>query len=131
MPPTLLCEAPQTANPDGESVAETVGLKPPWNQPQVTPLRLSRSPMFVPSIAPRLLVDVWLLSEQSSHAGSKSPMSVPTPAPFGDCVMFGADVIWWVTDVSATAPCVCPEIRLTAPGVDGPNTSLCELSLIA
>src|SRR5262245_35424877 len=131
MPPTLLCVAPQTANPVGESAAVTVGLNPPWNQPHVMPLRFSRSPTFVPSMAPRLKVDVWLVSAQSSHAGSGSLMTVPTPAPFGDCTTKGSDVMVCVTELTATMPCVLPEIRFTAPGVDGPNTVSNELSLIA
>ena len=32
---------------------------------------------------------------------------------------------------ASLAPCVWPEIRLAAPGVDGPNVVLYELSLIA
>ena len=66
----LLCLLPQTAKP---AALVPVGANPPWNQPQVTPLALSRSPMFLPVATPSGLVVVWLASEQSSYAGSRSP----------------------------------------------------------
>ena len=59
----LVRVAPQTAKP-AELVP--VGAKPPWNQPQVTFLALSRSPMFLPVATPSGLVEAWLPSEQSS-----------------------------------------------------------------
>ena len=66
----LLCEAPQTSKPPA---LVPVGAKPPWNQPQVTCLAFSRSPMFLPVMTPTGLLEVWLESEQSSKAGSMSP----------------------------------------------------------
>src|ERR1700754_893490 len=126
MPPTFWCDCPHTANP----LALPVGRKPPWNQPQVTPLSFSRSPMFLPSWIARLSVAVWFLSEQSSYAGSGSLITVPTPLSSGE-VTKGSDVGSCVTDVTACVPWVWPEMRLIAPGVDGPNVVLYELSLIA
>ncbi len=66
----LLCVAPQTGKP---AALVAVGAKPPWNQPQLTPLALSRSPMFLPVATASGLVEVWLESEQPSKAGSGSP----------------------------------------------------------
>ena len=43
-----------------------VGAKPPWNQPQVIPLALSRSPTFLPAATPSGLVVAWLPSEHWS-----------------------------------------------------------------
>ena len=54
--------APQTAPP----LLADVGAKPPWNQPQVTWLALSRSPMFWPVSCASAPVVVWLLSEHWS-----------------------------------------------------------------
>ncbi len=62
MPPMFWCEEPQTAKP----LAVPVGAKPPWNQPHVTPLAFSRSPMFLPVMTPSGLVEVWLSSEHWS-----------------------------------------------------------------
>ena len=59
-----------------------VGAKPPWNQPQLMPLALSRSPTFLPVATASGLVEVWLASEQPSKAGSGSPYTVPRPALF-------------------------------------------------
>src|ERR1700716_3394604 len=89
-----------------------VGLKPPWNQPQVMFLAFSRSPTFL------LLGDIATvgLPEQSSNAGSGSPITVPFDVLSG---MAGG-----------VAPWVCPLTRLSAPGVEGPNVVLNELSLI-
>jgi hypothetical protein len=58
----LLCVAPQTA----PLALVDVGVKPPWNQPQLTCWAFSRSPMFLPLNAASALVVVWLLSEQVS-----------------------------------------------------------------
>ena len=54
--------APQTA----PLLSVEVGAKPPWNQPQVTWLAFSRSPMFWPVSLPSAPVVVWLLSEHWS-----------------------------------------------------------------
>ena len=66
--------------------------------------------------------------EQTSPNGSVSPMRVQPPLPSG---------VTWLADMSvglllvASKPLVWPEMRLIAPGVDGPNTVLHELSFIA
>src|SRR5450830_1839072 len=87
--------------------------KPPWNQPQLTFFALSRSPTltFLESVE----VDVSRESH-TSPVGCGSPMTDP--------FVVTAD------DVCAK-PCVWPDTRLSAPGVDGPNVVLYELSLIA
>jgi hypothetical protein len=54
---------PHTAKP---AALVDVGVNPPWNQPQVMFLALSRSPMFLPVVMPTGLVEVWLLLEHSS-----------------------------------------------------------------
>ncbi len=41
--------------------------------------------MLRPCIVARLFLLVWFLPEQSSHAGSGSLMTVPTPLVSGDC----------------------------------------------
>src|SRR5579885_500817 len=105
-PPIFWCEEPHTALP----FVVLVGAKPPSNQPQVIFLAFSRSPMFGPLIA------AVAPTEQSSNVGSRSPMTVP----------FSTLLLVPVT----TAPCVWPEIRLSAPGVDGPNSVSKKLSLI-
>src|SRR5215471_16922645 len=91
------------------------GLKPPWNQPQVMPFLFSRSPTFVPLIA---AFDADVIVQSSFAAtGRGSPMMVPLST-----VLAIAGVV---------APWVWPEIRLSAPTVDGPKLVLKELSLIA
>src|SRR2546428_506000 len=87
--------------------------KPPWNQPQVTPFAFSRSPMFLSFGS---TVVVTSLVSQISPAGCGSPITVPFAVTAGLVV---------------AKPCVCPEMRLSAPGVDGPNPVPYELSLIA
>ncbi len=59
------------------------------------------------------------LSREShiSPVGCGSPITLPVAAG--------------TAPPSAVNPCVWPEIRLSAPGVDGPNIVLNELSLIA
>src|ERR1700750_929979 len=97
---TLRCIELQTAL--AVCVAGVVGLKPPWNQPQLTWWALSRSPMFLPestTLAAPLL--------QSSSVGGGSPM----------IVLFSTEPEMLATSV----PCVWPEIRLIAPTVDGPK----------
>ena len=57
---------PHTAKP---AAFFPVGVNPPWNQPQVTFLALSRFPMFVPVVTPsgkEFSLAAWLLLEQSS-----------------------------------------------------------------
>jgi hypothetical protein len=87
--------------------------------------------MFLPDIAARLFLDVWLLSEQSSNAGSGSLMTVPTPFWSGEDTTPASVTFACVTGSTAVPPCVWPEIRLSAPGVDGPKVVSQELSLIA
>jgi hypothetical protein len=79
---------------------------PPWNQPQVTPCSFSRSPML------RLLESteaVLSRVSQASPVGWGSPITVPFEV---------------TPELVCANPCVCPLIRLSAPGVDGPNTVL-------
>src|SRR6266566_5319624 len=109
---------PQTANP---ALLVPLGANPPWNQPQVTPLALSRSPTFLPVAMATGLVVVWLASEQASKAGSGSPKTVPRPALLGGLTAPGAATGCPVLGLTAKLAPVWPEIRLSAPGVDGPN----------
>src|SRR5260370_35545984 len=88
--------------------------KPPWNQPQVTPFAFSRSPMFL--LLESTEVEVSRVSHLSP-VGCGSPMTLALAAG--------------TAFPSAANPCVLPESRLRAPGVDGPNVVLNELSLIA
>src|SRR5215831_2861777 len=94
------------------------GPKPPWNQPQVTLAPLSIVPMFGPDIFTVGLA--WLA--QLSKNGSGSPTTVPVWV-VGLCEPMapgsGTGAPWALTEVP---PKVWPEIRLSAPGVDGPNT---------
>src|SRR5947209_18246195 len=99
---------PQVALP----AVVAVGLKPPSNQPHVTFFEFSRSPMLRPDML------ILALPEQSSKAGSGSPITVP----FGTSLEFGP--------VVEAAPCVWPLTRLIAPGVEGPNVVLYELPLM-
>src|ERR1051325_6496817 len=101
-PPRLAVFAPHTALPP----LTAVGRKPPWNQPQVIPLALSRSPTFWPLITTLF----GLTGEQSSSAGRGSPITEPL------AVLKGTE--------AGVAPWVWPEIRLSAPGAEGPNTVL-------
>ena len=50
-----------------------VGLKPPWNQPQVTPLLLSRLPTFLP-LKETVGKYFPVLEEHPSYFGSRSPI---------------------------------------------------------
>src|SRR5580698_11558274 len=85
----------------------TVRSNPPWNQPQVSPAVLSRSPIFSPDNS-ALNEPVF---EQTSPRGSASPISVKPPCP---------SAIWSLEGllVDAIIPLVWPDIRLIAPGVD-------------
>src|SRR5579871_1498237 len=105
-PPTFVCAVLQAATP----FVTAEGAKPPSNQPQVRCAAFNKSPMFTPLIA------AVAPAEQSSNVGSRSPMTVP----------FTTFLLVPVT----VAPLVWPEIRLSAPGVDGPNSVSKELSLI-
>src|SRR6266508_560036 len=97
VPRMFLCDESHEAVPSG---AVEVGRNPPWNHPQVTPAVFRRCPMFCPDI------DATSPSPQSSNSGSGSPINVPLTTFLG---------------MSGEAPCVCPDTRLIAPGVDGPN----------
>src|SRR5437667_12912535 len=92
-------------------------LKPPWNQPQLTPFAFSRSPML------RSFGSICVVTSrvsQMSPAGCGSPM----------IVVFVVTAM--PNDVaSGEKPCVCPDMRLTAPTVDGPKFVSYELSDIA
>src|SRR5215472_3501872 len=71
------CEEPQTAGLP--PAAGWVGLNPPWNHPQVTPLAFKRSPTFLPlviSTVPCPVLVPPLSAPQSSSAGSGSPVIV-------------------------------------------------------
>src|SRR5271165_5779444 len=92
-------------------------LNPPSNQPHVNPLALSKSPTFLPVIAK------VGAPEAISPVGSASDISVPTPPGPGATSIT-------VSVIAGDAPCVCPEIRFSAPGVEGPVTVPYELSLI-
>src|SRR5258705_531152 len=124
----LLCCVPQTAKP---AALVEVGLNPPWNQPQLTFLALSRSPMFLRGGGAGGLVGVWLAPEQSSWGGWGSPYTVPRPALFSGLTPPGSSPLAPVLGSTGKAPPVWPEIRLSAPGVDGPNVVSQLLSLIA
>src|SRR5258705_7797504 len=95
--------APQTALP----FLLLVGLKPPWNQPQVTPLADSRSPILRPVMATRPAFGL----EQSSNIGSGSAIMVPCTTMASPSSVIS----------SGEAPWVLPETRLMAPGLDGPK----------
>src|SRR5581483_5152546 len=86
---------------------------PPWNQPQVIPFAFKRSPTFL------LFGSVEVVLSRVSHlspAGCGSPITVRFNVTAGLVV---------------ANPCVWPEMRFRAPGVEGPKTVLKELSLIA
>jgi hypothetical protein len=77
--------------------------KPPWNQPHVVPLALSRSPIFL------FFGSVDVVVSRVSHlspVGCGSPMTVVLAVTAGLVVV---------------KPWVCPATRLSAPGVEGPN----------
>src|SRR5947209_612169 len=91
--------------------------KPPSNQPQVTPFALSRSPMF------RLFGSIEVLTSRVSQM---------SPAGCGSPIIVVFVVTAMPNDVaSGEKPCVCPDMRLTAPTVDGPKFVSYELSDIA
>src|SRR5215217_792603 len=91
-------------SPEVREIVLEVGLKPPWNQPQVTPLLLSRLPTFLPlketggAYFPEL-------EEHPSYFGSRSPIRVLIETLSGILL-------------SGVTPCVWPETRLIAPGVE-------------
>src|SRR4051812_15256251 len=93
------------------------------NEPHVTLAALNRSPTFLPAIR------FWSAdTEHTSLSGSVSPIIVQPPRP---------SAIAWVAEnrlksrFGEIIPLVWPEIRLIAPGVDGPNWVVHELSFIA
>src|SRR5229473_3002338 len=123
LPATFACVDAQSAGL--LPLAGVVGRKPAWNQPQAMCRSLRRSPTFRPVIV--ILADVGArLSVQSSSAGRGSPMTDPRFVLGSIAVTFPAAL----PNVSV-APQVWPAMRLRAPGVDGPNVVLKELSLIA
>src|SRR5579885_609810 len=85
--------------------------KPPMNAPHEIPAALSRSPIFLPAIWTWLRVG----AEQTSPTGSASLISVSPPLPsLTSKLLLGFRL--------TAIPLVCPDMRLSAPGVDGPNT---------
>ena len=62
--------------------------------------------MFLPVATARLFLDVWLLSEQSSNAGSGSLMTVPTPFLSGAATTYESLTFSCVTGLTAYAPWV-------------------------
>ena len=58
-------------------------------------------------------------------------MTVPTPVVLAPATAVDPVSAAPVFGSYAVAPCVCPEIRLRAPGVEGPNVVSHMLSLIA
>src|SRR5690242_21638542 len=113
------------------AVLVPLGVKPPWNQPQVMCWALSRSPMFRPDTTPSGLVLTWPLSEQPSNAGSRSPLTEPLPVAGSGSGMAGAVAGAPVCGFTACAGLVLPEMTFSAPGVEGPNVESQWLSLIA
>src|ERR1700720_4205976 len=91
-------------------------LKPPWKKPQEMPAAFNRSPMFLPD-----MLKYEVVEEQTSLAGSASLMSVKPPWPSGMTVPVVPT--WLMT------PLVWPEMRLMAPGVEGPKVEPKEWSL--
>src|SRR5262249_8296414 len=106
----FLCAVAQVAIP----FVTDDGLKPPWNQPHVMCCLFRRSPTFVPDIA--AFAAVAIVQSSFAATGRGSPMIVPLST---------------LPALSGVAPWVWPLIRFNAPGVDGPNVELYELSLIA
>ena len=86
-------------------------LNPPIKPPQEIPEALSRLPMFCPDMVRFVVFD-----EQTSPFGSASLITVDDPAPPATIAKLAA--------VVPVAPLVWPEIRFSAPGVDGPNPVL-------
>src|SRR5579862_1524196 len=107
----LACAVAHTAVP----ATTDEGLKPPWNHPQVMCLAFSRSPTFIPDM--EALAALAIVQSSKAAIGRGSPITVPLATLFA---MSGVVTPW-----------VCPEIKFRAPGVDGPNVVLKELSLIA
>src|ERR1700754_261405 len=103
-----MCVEPQTALPS----TVLVGLKPPWNQPQVTLFLFRRSPTLPPWLLVRGVITALPLAQSSLVAfdGSGSPMTVPFS------MLLPSEV--------GVTPCVLPAIRLMAPTVEGPNCVL-------
>src|SRR5215469_5676885 len=120
-----ICAAAQVAGvcvePSGFTTAGEVALNPPSNQPQVIPLRLSRSPTFLPVICtvPLPVTVPPASAPQSSKAGSGSPVTVT-----------GVKLATFPpAKVLARRPLpVWPETRFKAPTVDGPKLVPKELS---
>ena len=106
--------APQTGVPP-EVVL--VGAKPPWNQPQLTPLALSRSPTFRPLILTRgvAVVGAAVVERVGVAVDGAGPLASGEPTAPGSGTTCPAAF-------SGVAPPVWPETRLSAPGVDGPNS---------
>src|SRR4029078_3944160 len=92
-------------------------------QPYVMSLLLTRSTMLVPFIM--ALGNVFVAGfEHLSNKGLASFIKVPSETN-------QMLLPWRVTfNSDGVAPCVCPEMRLIAPGVDEPNVDAKKLSFI-
>src|SRR5271156_5374170 len=93
-------------------------LKPPSKKPQVILAAFNRSPMVLPDMLKFALVE-----EQTSPVGSASPISVIPPLP--------SATVAEATFRGLMTPLVWPEMRLTAPTVEGPKLVPKEWSLSA
>src|ERR1700733_1163369 len=91
--------------------------KPPSNQPQVMLAVFRRSPTFLPAIS----VVGAVVDEQMSPCGSLSPNIVKPPWPSATMLLMVLVGLVPLLAAKPTAPLVWPEIRLTAPSVDGPK----------
>src|ERR1700733_15974016 len=86
-----------------------VGAKPPWNQPQVMFLALSRLPTFVPTIETMVVVWSWgLVNTHSSPAGRGSPITGPV-----------SELLAILPDGLAAAPFGLVGNRVAGGGVSG------------
>jgi hypothetical protein len=97
-----------------------VGAKPPWNHPQVTLLAFSKSPTLVP-VAVIMFVpcSLGLVTTQSSYPGRGSPITEPRVAPLAMLPDALAGLLLG-RRATSVAPKVLPEIKFSAPGVEGP-----------
>src|SRR3984893_19559145 len=96
-------------------------------------LAFNRSPTFLPLIRMRVFfaVPTTGVETQSSNSGRGSPMNAPEYKPPAILPAELPGVLPSDAKGVSVGPAVLPEIRLIAPGVDGPNPVLKELSLNA
>src|SRR5882672_9047295 len=126
----MVVALPQAREPSGFF---PVSAKPPLNQPQVTDFLLRRSPMFSPDIVTRVLFAVPRtgVRRQLSKPGRGSPMRAPELRPPAIAPAGLPGVVPLAAKGSMLAPPVLPEMRLTAPTLEGPKLVPKELSLMA